>query len=89
MRTGVGAIRIAAQAGSVKASFANLAEGEYAVSVIHDLNRNGKLDSNLIGIPVEPFGFSNDAKGTFGPPAFDQAKFKLGVAHKTITVRLN
>jgi len=77
-----------AQVGTVKVSFPNLAEGEYAVSVIHDINGNKKLDSNAIGMPIEPYGFSNDAAGNFGPPTFEQAKFKLGPESKSITVKL-
>jgi uncharacterized protein (DUF2141 family) len=50
-------------------------EGEYAVSVFHDLNGNGELDTNAIGIPGEPYGFSNDARGRFGPPKFKYTKF--------------
>ena len=88
LRTDVGAAKVAALPGVVKATFPNLPAGEYAVSVIHDLNSNGKLDSNLIGIPAEPYGFSNDASGNFGPPTFDQAKFKLGTEHKTVVIRL-
>ena len=37
----------------------NLAPGEYAFCVYHDINSNGQLDTNLVGIPKEPFGFSN------------------------------
>jgi uncharacterized protein (DUF2141 family) len=49
--------------------------GEYAISIIHDKNRNGRLDTNFIGIPKEPFGFSNNPKIKFGPPSFSDAKF--------------
>jgi uncharacterized protein (DUF2141 family) len=44
---------------------------------MHDVNKNGELDKNALGIPKEGFGFSNDAAGTFGPPGFDKAKFIL------------
>ena len=54
--------------------FENLKPGEYGISVIHDENENGKLDSNLIGIPKEGFAFGNNAMGTFGPPDFEKAK---------------
>ncbi len=77
-----------AQVGTVKVSFPNLADGEYAVSVIQDLNSNKKLDSNAIGMPIEPYGFSNDAAGNFGPPTYDQAKFKLGPDSKSIKIKL-
>lgn len=78
----------AAQVGTVKVSFPNLAEGEYAVSVIQDLNSNKRLDANAIGMPIEPYGFSNDAAGNFGPPTYDQAKFKFGPDSKSITIKL-
>lgn len=51
--------------------------GEYAVSIIHDSDRNGKLDKNFLGIPREGFGFSNNAMGVFGPPSFEKAKFTV------------
>ena len=51
--------------------------GTYAVSTFHDENSNGKLDTNLLGIPTEGVGASNNAKGHFGPPKFDDAKFRF------------
>jgi uncharacterized protein (DUF2141 family) len=57
--------------------FENLKSGDYAVSVIHDENENGELDSNMIGIPSEGFAFGNNAMGTFGPPSFEKAKVTL------------
>lgn len=57
--------------------FENLADGEYAVSIIHDENENGKLDTNFIGLPTEGFAFGNNAMGTFGPPSFDKSKVDL------------
>ena len=54
-----------------------LKEGVYAISIFHDENDNGQLDSNFIGIPSEPYGFSNNAKGMFGPPSFDDCRFEL------------
>ncbi len=58
----------------VKVVFENLSPGEYAVSVIHDVNDNGELDKNGLGIPTEGFAFGNNAMGMFGPPSFDKAK---------------
>jgi len=65
-----------AQPGTMKVTFKDVPAGSYAISVYHDVNENGKLDKNLIGIPTEGFGFSNDAMGTFGPPSFEKAMFK-------------
>ena len=56
--------------------FTGVAPGTYAVSVVHDENSNGKLDRNLIGIPREGVGASNDAKGHMGPPKFSAAAFQ-------------
>ena len=61
----------------VEVTFKNIPPGEYAISVIHDENENGELDSNMFGMPKEGFGFGNDAMGTFGPPSFDKAKVKV------------
>lgn len=55
----------------------NVKAGDYAISTFHDENDNEKLDTNFVGIPNEPYGFSNNAKGSFGPPAFDKAKVKV------------
>jgi uncharacterized protein (DUF2141 family) len=55
--------------------FENIPYGDYAVAVIHDMNMDGKLDKNAFGIPTEGYGFSNDAMGKYGPPAFLEASF--------------
>lgn len=49
-----------------------------AIAVFQDIDGNGKLTKNQMGIPREPYGFSNNARGMFGPPAFKQAAFELG-----------
>ena len=54
-----------------------LPAGEYAIRVMHDVNGNGSLDSNLVGMPTEPWGMSNDAAGNFGPPKWEDARFTL------------
>ena len=51
--------------------------GEYAVHVYHDRDANGKMKANFIGIPREPTGVSNDAKGKMGPPKFKDAAFAV------------
>lgn len=57
--------------------FKDLPNGVYAFAVYQDLNENGQLDTKKFGIPAEPFAFSNDALGKFGPPKFSQASFEL------------
>ncbi len=68
---------VPARSPAVTVSTSALPEGSYAVRVMHDRNGNGELDSNLVGMPTEPWGFSNDASGGFGPPAWDDARFEL------------
>jgi uncharacterized protein (DUF2141 family) len=58
--------------------FEHVPFGAYAVSVRHDENRNGKLDTNVIGMPKEGVGTSNNPRTKFGPPSFDDARFDLG-----------
>ncbi|MFT5619008.1 MAG: hypothetical protein ACI85I_002245, partial [Arenicella sp.] len=55
-------------------TFKNLPSGTYAIAALHDANSNGKLDTNFLGIPKEDFGASNDAKVSFGPPKYQDAK---------------
>ena len=55
----------------------NLAYGQYAIAVYHDKNKNGKLDTNMLGIPLEEYGFSNNARSRFGPASWSQAKFTV------------
>jgi uncharacterized protein (DUF2141 family) len=49
----------------------------YALAVFHDLNENNILDKNLLGVPVEIYGFSNNARRTFSAPSFEEAAFEL------------
>jgi uncharacterized protein (DUF2141 family) len=58
--------------------FGNVPYGEYAVGVFHDLNKNGRLDTNFFGFPKEDMAVSNNAKGgPLGGPPWSQAKFQL------------
>ena len=68
--------------------FSSLPPGKYAAVAFQDFNGNGKLDKNFLGIPKEPYGFSNGARGSTGPPTFAQAAFTLDSnAATTITLK--
>ncbi len=71
----------------MECKFDSLSSTSYAVVIIQDLNGNEDLDTNFMGIPKEPYGFSNNPSTTFGPPSFDGASFELG-GHKTINIKL-
>jgi uncharacterized protein (DUF2141 family) len=79
---------IDAQQGKVRVVIANLPSGDYALGVFQDRNGNGKLDTNPVGMPIEPYGFSNDAMGSFGPPSFEQSLMHLPEAGGLATINL-
>lgn len=66
-----------AVAGTTQIEFKDLPAGDYAFSLYHDANGNGKMDANLVGVPTEDYAFSNNAMGKFGPPKFAAARFAL------------
>lgn len=57
--------------------FPKIISGTYAIIVVQDQDKNGKLTKNALGVPIEPYGFSNNKFGTFGPPDFEEVSFKL------------
>ena len=54
-----------------------LPSGTYAIGIFVDTNYNNEMDRNFFGVPKEQYGFSNDAKGSFGPPSFKDASFTV------------
>ncbi|GAB5348659.1 DUF2141 domain-containing protein [Alteriqipengyuania sp. 357] len=69
--------------------FNDVPPGEYAISLLHDENGNGKADKTLF-LPKEGFGFSRDAKARFGPPRFSSAAFRVAedqTVYQTIRMR--
>lgn len=63
--------------GKVTLQFADLPPGDYALTAFLDENSNSKLDSNLFGLPTEPYGFSRNARAMAGPPPFADATFRV------------
>ena len=55
----------------------SLASGTYSIRFFHDENSNDKLDVNWLGIPVEGYGFSNNASATFGTPSIEDREFVI------------
>lgn len=68
---------VKASQGTHRFVFLDLQPGKYAVAVFHDENENGKLDTNILGIPSEGIGFSRNAHGNFGPPGFYDAAVEI------------
>lgn len=67
----------------------DLPPGEYALSVFHDEDANGKLARNFIGLPKEPAGLSNNAVPRFGPPKWKDAVFRIEAAPVEQRIKLN
>jgi uncharacterized protein (DUF2141 family) len=63
--------------------------GKYSISIFHDINSNGVLDTNFIGIPKEPYGFSNNVRGQFGPPDYKTTLFTFEKNSSQITIFLD
>lgn len=67
----------------------SLKYGVYAIRVYQDKNKNDKLDTDILGIPTENYGFSNNASGWFGPPSWDKAKFIFNKPEITILIDID
>ena len=65
-----------------------LPKGEYAFKVYHDENGNDELDTRIMGIPAERYGFSNNARGAFGPPSWEDSKFTVSDGEHSIFIKL-
>jgi uncharacterized protein (DUF2141 family) len=73
---------------SMQVAIPDLPFGKYAIAVYHDLNNNGKLDKNYLGIPTEPYAFSNNPKVKWRSPTFTETQVELNAAHKDLSVEL-
>ena len=84
----VRAVRIAASGAAVQTVFAGLKPGRYAIKAFHDLNGDGKLNTNPFGVPTEPYAFSNNAHANMAPPGWSEAAFTVtaGANAQTIVI---
>ena len=79
-------IALVEKTGSLSVDFPNLPFGEYSIAVYHDINGNEKLDTNLFGVPTEPYGFSNNARSKWGAPKYKIARFQLNQSEKIMVI---
>lgn len=75
--------------GALNAVIAGLAPGRYAIKAFHDVDGDGKMGINPFGMPIEPFAFSNNAKGNRGPAVWADAAFTVapGATVQAITIQ--
>jgi len=74
--------------GDVTARIPNVKPGTYAISVIQDLNQNGKLDKSFLGMPKEPLAFSMIEEIPRGKPKFEDCAFEVGDEDVAMTIPL-
>lgn len=79
--------RAKADSESVEVVFSDLAPGKYAIRLMHDENDNGKLDTNLVGMPTEGYGFSNNPR-VMRAATFDEALFEVPADGAAITIAM-
>jgi uncharacterized protein (DUF2141 family) len=65
-----------------------LPKGEWAVAITQDLNNNEKIDKNFVGIPTEPYAFSNNIRPTIAAPKFEECKFMVDKPGKVVSIVL-
>lgn len=75
-------------AGTVEVNFSDIPAGAYALSCFHDINGNGRLDTNWLGIPTEPYCFSNNARPRFRAPTWEETKFVLEPGKTVLRLQL-
>ena len=79
-------MRFPAEQSQQQAAF-SLPYGAYAISIYQDVNENGELDRNFIGIPKEPVGFGNNHK-PLGEPKFKAARVTFSASAKSPAISL-
>jgi uncharacterized protein (DUF2141 family) len=86
--TWVASADVPAIGGETVVTLQNVPVGTYAIEVYQDLNSNGKIDSNFLGLPKEPYGFSRDARPWLSRPAFSRVKFDVAPGQNSQTLHL-
>ena len=63
--------------------------GEYAIKMMQDINRDGEFNRSWLGLPLEPYGFSNNVVVGLGEPSFEKTKFTVAAGANSITIKLS
>ncbi|CAH0994075.1 hypothetical protein EMA8858_00182 [Emticicia aquatica] len=74
--------------GEATLSLTDIPTGEYALAVYQDLNGNKQLDTNIIGFPKEPFGFSQNVRPKFSAPDYDECKISYNANNTSFIIKL-
>jgi uncharacterized protein (DUF2141 family) len=80
--------RVTPTPGTMVVRFADVPSGRYAVSAFQDLDSNGRMRFNMMGVPAEPWGYSRGARGVMGPPNLADALLTISSAGAVIPVAI-
>ena len=81
--------RLAVAGASASTSIKGLKPGRYAIKAYHDIDGDGRMNTNAFGIPTEPYAASNNAPSTMGPPAWADAVFEVGADGAVQTIAID
>jgi uncharacterized protein (DUF2141 family) len=81
-------VSVSIRDGKAQADFQLSRSGSYAVCVLHDENNNGVMDKGLFGVPLEGYGFSNDAMGVMSAPSFEDAAVRVSGSEHHIVINI-
>lgn len=74
--------------GEITLAFTDISASEYALAIYQDSNGNKKLDTNLVGYPKEPFGFSQNIKPKFSAPTYEECKIVFNTTNTIFSIKL-
>ncbi len=72
--------------GKATLQFNQVPDGKYAIALFHDTNGDGKLNTNILGIPKEGYGVSNNVRNLFSAPGFEESSFKHGKSKTSLSI---
>lgn len=87
LKTGIDGKATLVKNGEATVIFKNLPKGNYALSCYYDENGNEELDTGFLGIPNEPYAFSNNPSTMFGPPKWEKSLIEVKESIKEITIK--
>jgi uncharacterized protein (DUF2141 family) len=86
--TPVASADVPANSDIVTVTLKNLPPGRYAIESFQDINANGKMDTDWLGLPLEPYGFSRDARPFLSKPGFNAVAFVIKAGENSLTLHL-
>lgn len=74
--------------GLMRITLPDLPNGTYALAVFHDVNNNGVMDQNILGVPTEPYAFSGQIKSRWRLPRFREVTHTFSRTNRSLSLTL-